>query len=41
MVGNSQAMHMMPTKTRQLPQVDYLSNIAVSGDPYFYMLHIH
>ena len=39
MAGNSQAMHMMPNKTRQLPQVDYLFDIAVYGDPYFYVLH--
>ena len=41
MVGKSQAMHMMPNKTRQLPQVDYLFNITVHRDPYFYVLHMY
>ena len=41
MAGKSQAMHMMANKTRQLPQVDHLFDIAVYGDPYFYVLHIY
>ena len=39
--GKSKAMHMLTNKTRQLPQVDYLFVIAVHGDPYFYVLHMH
>ena len=30
-----------PNKTRQLPQVDHLFDIAVYGDPYFYVLHMY